>query len=343
MQDLLEAFFGHQLLQREDLPASVSALVQRGRRVLAMLELPGRLRHTCGVRLTSENLRSSWRDATRALGDMVKDWQAWHQAGRLRPEKGCLKVLEACLPGGRLGPSVCVAFRKFLEEHSVHVATKFDFPDAETIRALVAQNWYESSEGHGQEVPNPKCARDVSHVFEKLGSLPGGNCLDRLKNMSELLSSCTSTPFLGIVYGGRAGGQNWGYAVTKCITSKKSWISDVCYCYLELPTSSSSSALAHDEFCQGCEESIRQSIATFPDGSKDNCIERASFIAKAMSEKAGMCCYAICKRSPGGFDQWAYQGPTSSSKNYRFHEWRETSTGLFGLGAVSHCFAVQLY
>ena len=35
------------------------------------------------------------------------------------------------------------------EGHRVRVATKFDFPDEETIRALVAQNWRDSGDGAG--------------------------------------------------------------------------------------------------------------------------------------------------------------------------------------------------
>ena len=346
MQDLLEAYLGPQLLSDGDLLKPLSDLVQRGKRVLAMVEVPNRLTHKCGVRLTGKNLDSSWRDETRTVGDMMKDLESWYRSGRMRPEPGRLKILEVCLPGApfHLGPEACKAFRGFLQEgHTVRVATKFDFPDPVTIRALVEQNWSDPDGTRAQAQQTPRSARDVNQVFEKLERQPGsGSCLDKLQHTTELLGRCTSAPFLCIVYGGSAGGSNWGYAVTSCETGKKSWISGACYCYLELATLHVSKALSDREFREGCEKSICQSIEKFPDGSHDCCIERASFIANAMSEKAGVGCYAICKRSPGGYDQWAYQGPAVTA-SARFHEWRETSPGLFGLGAVSHCFVVQLY
>ncbi|CAE7217470.1 unnamed protein product [Symbiodinium sp. KB8] len=346
VQTTLDELLGPQLLENEDLPKPLTDLVKRNRRVLAMVELPQKVKQRCGIRITGGNLQSSWKDETRTVSDMLKDLECWYQSGRMRPQPGCLKVLEVCLPGtpSSLGPSACAAFSRFLTDgRAVHVATKLDFPDETTIRRIVEQNWCEPSvQGQGVK-PDVQVARDVSHVYQKLQAQPcAGNCLDKLDNMTALLTSCTSTPFLGIVYGGKSGGNNWGYMATSCNNSKKSWISECCYCYLELmPSSSASRGLNRDAFRQGCEDSIRQSITAFPDGSKDCCIERASLIAKTMSEKAQMCCYAICKRCPGGFDQWAYKGPECGG--HRFHEWRDTSSGIFGLGTVSHCFVVQLY
>ena len=98
-----------------------------------------------------------------------------------------------------------------------------------------------------------------------------------------------------------------------------------------------------DAFRSGCEESIRRSIEEFPDNSSDCCIERASLIANAMCHKSDMNCFAICKRDPGGFDQWAFQVHKVAGRDHFFKEWRETSPGLFGIGATRHCFVVQLY
>ena len=142
-QEMLKQELGEMLMLEEDMKQPIRSLVKQGRIVLAMLEMPQFVTHISGVLITNRNLLSSWRASDKTAMDQLERIKTWCHNGLLRPQAGCLKVLEIALPGHpwSSAPVVQEKFRKFLGDNFIHVATKMDYPQTETLQEIVRLNW----------------------------------------------------------------------------------------------------------------------------------------------------------------------------------------------------------
>lgn len=143
-QEMLKEELGEMLMLEEDMKQPIRSLVKQGRIVLAMLEMPQFVTHIgFGVLITNGNLLSSWRASDQTARDQLERIETWYHNGLLKPQAGCLKVLEIALPGHpwSSAPIIQEKFRKFLGENCIHVATKMDYPQTETLQEIVRLNW----------------------------------------------------------------------------------------------------------------------------------------------------------------------------------------------------------
>ena len=142
VQEMLIEELAGMLMLGDDMKQPISQLVKENRRVLAMLEMRNG-EHLCGVLATSRNLKCSWSSEVITVADQMKQIKSWCSDGMILPQPGCLKLLELAIPGVPYfsAPKMQAAFREFLNDTTLHVATKIDFPETETIQKLVQMNW----------------------------------------------------------------------------------------------------------------------------------------------------------------------------------------------------------
>ena len=142
VHEMLIEELGGMLMLGDDMKQPISQLVKENRRVLAMLEMRNG-EHLCGVLATSRNLKCSWSSHVMTVADQMKQIKSWCRDGMILPQPGCLKLLELAIPGVPYfsAPKMQAAFREFLNNTTLHVATKIDFPETETIQKLVQMNW----------------------------------------------------------------------------------------------------------------------------------------------------------------------------------------------------------
>ena len=144
VQEMLKEELDGMLMLQEDMTLPISHLIKQNLRVLAMLQMPSEAIHLCGVLSNRLNLISSWSPEDATVSQQMKRIKSWCSNGMILSEPGCLKVLELALPGHPYSsaPAVQAAFRDFLKNGChIHVATKIDFPEIETLQAIVKMNW----------------------------------------------------------------------------------------------------------------------------------------------------------------------------------------------------------
>lgn len=142
--DIVESSIGDLAVSNEDmLNIPLAELCGGARRALVMVELPEEIEVRTGIRMTAQNLKKSWRDAVRSVGPMVEVLNEWRNTGQMEPERGCLKFLEVALPFNpkSKAPKALAAFRRFMQEGPLHIGAMLDFPDEETIRAIIRNNF----------------------------------------------------------------------------------------------------------------------------------------------------------------------------------------------------------
>eukprot|EP00438_Fugacium_kawagutii_P005517 Skav227061 [mRNA] locus=scaffold72:944621:945067:- [translate_table: standard] len=135
-------------MEKEDMRLPVSQLVKQSRQVLAMVELPSNVQLLCGVRRTDQNVIYSWSPKVATVADQMSRITSWCQNGTILPQPGYLKLLELALPGNprASAPELQATFRDFVKNQvatfgPLHVATKIDFPETETVQEIVKMNW----------------------------------------------------------------------------------------------------------------------------------------------------------------------------------------------------------
>lgn len=146
VQEILKQELGALLMEKADMRLPVSQLVKQNRRVLAMVELPINVPLLCGVRRTDQNVIYSWSPKVATVADQMSRITTWCRNGTILPQPGYLKLLELALPGNprASAPELQATFRDFLKSSTfgpLHVATKIDFPETETVQEIVKMNW----------------------------------------------------------------------------------------------------------------------------------------------------------------------------------------------------------
>mmetsp|Transcript_30170 Transcript_30170/g.65190 ORF Transcript_30170/g.65190 Transcript_30170/m.65190 type:complete len:372 (-) Transcript_30170:258-1373(-) len=145
VQQIVKKVLGPHVAQSEPeaLRSPLEKLCSLQRRAVIMLDIPKRFEVTVGVRKSDNNLKKSWKDSTRSVESMVDVLKEWRSNGSMLPERGCLKFLEIALPGLPRWHATAgnAAFRSWLGGDTLSIGVMLDFPDEETIRAIVARNW----------------------------------------------------------------------------------------------------------------------------------------------------------------------------------------------------------
>ncbi|CAE8718602.1 unnamed protein product [Polarella glacialis] len=141
--EVLGDFLRDQADERDQLALSLRDLVATGQRALVLVQAPPEVELCRVLHMSSANLRSSWRDDTKTVGDMIVVLSEWQAAGLLSPKLGQLRLLEVALPGTpcALASAAQEAFCDFIGDGPLAVGVNLDFPSPETLRWIVGKNW----------------------------------------------------------------------------------------------------------------------------------------------------------------------------------------------------------
>jgi len=135
------------VLDEAEMVLPLEELCARGRRALVLLQVPDPCEVFCGLQSTPSRLETSWLSSTKSVDEMLQVLNAWRDSGRIRPERGRLKLLEVALPGlpRSTAPRAMEAFRNFIRDAPLAIGVNLDFPDAATISAIIGKNWAASA------------------------------------------------------------------------------------------------------------------------------------------------------------------------------------------------------
>ena len=101
-----------QLAGSEALSEPLERLVKADTRAVVLLEMPMEVKQLCGIRVTSENLQCSWRPEVQSVEQMLQVLEDWRASGRMKPCRGCLKLMEAAKTLQRVHETIENPFEK---------------------------------------------------------------------------------------------------------------------------------------------------------------------------------------------------------------------------------------
>ena len=94
-QQILERL-KHQVFGSQGLTVPLQRLVEDDTRALVLIEMPSQVPEALdGLRVSGEQLQCSWRPEVRSVDDMLRQLEDWRATGRMKPCRGCLKLMEA--------------------------------------------------------------------------------------------------------------------------------------------------------------------------------------------------------------------------------------------------------
>ena len=161
------------------------------------------------------------------------------------------------------------------------------------------------------------------------GKFHGGDCLkvhDRVDKEVNLLGG----NFFIMIHHGSYGGENWGYNL---IVQDKyyychEWVKD--YCYVIAKVLKPKANISKD--------SLEKLVDEYYKNCKGDCIATASEIFDNLSKAGHKPSFAICKKSPGGYDHFCYNVTNSEVSVHKWYDVR----GFLGIIACSYCVGVRI-